>query len=45
MKRTKNARKMKAIAKAISKNEKSVVKVMKNESKTLRAQSAKKLYD
>ncbi|KAM7498759.1 hypothetical protein LguiA_023173 [Lonicera macranthoides] len=45
MKRTKHARKMKAIAKAISKNEKSVVKVMKNESKTLRTQSAKKLFD
>ncbi|KAK3010945.1 hypothetical protein RJ639_011841 [Escallonia herrerae] len=45
MKRTKNVRKMKAIAKAISQNEKSVVKVSKNESKTLRTQSAKKLYD
>lgn len=45
MKRTKNVRKMKAIAKAVSRTEKSATKVLKNESKTLRTQSAKKLYD
>ncbi|KAK9269611.1 hypothetical protein L1049_001388 [Liquidambar formosana] len=45
MKRSKNVRKMKTIAKAISQNEKSVEKVLKNESKTARTQSAKLLYD
>ncbi|KAF2314284.1 hypothetical protein P3X46_027058 [Hevea brasiliensis] len=45
MKRSKNVRKMKAVAKAISKNEQSVEKVLKNESKTARTQSAKLLYD
>ena len=45
MKRSKNVRKMKAIAKAISQNEKSTEKISKNESKTMRAQSAKMLYD
>ncbi|KAK1391715.1 Chlorophyll a-b binding protein [Heracleum sosnowskyi] len=45
MKRQKNVRKMKAIAKAVSRTEKSATKVLKNESKTLRTQSAKKLYD
>ncbi|KAL8127183.1 hypothetical protein AgCh_014198 [Apium graveolens] len=45
MKRTKNVRKKKAIAKAVSRTEKSATKVLKNESKTLRTQSAKKLYD
>nr|XP_043607961.1 uncharacterized protein LOC122579790 [Erigeron canadensis] len=45
MKRTKNVRKLKAIAKAVSQNEKSATKVEKNESKTLRTKSAKNLYD
>ncbi|XP_050370282.1 uncharacterized protein LOC126788350 [Argentina anserina] len=45
MKRTKNARKKKAVVRAISKREKSVEKVLKHESKTLRTQSAKLLYD
>ncbi|KAK4767824.1 hypothetical protein SAY87_002965 [Trapa incisa] len=45
MKRTKNVRKMKALAKAISQNEKMATKVSKNESKTMRTQSAKTLYD
>ncbi|XP_027127312.1 uncharacterized protein [Coffea arabica] len=45
MKRTKNVRKMKAIDKAISKNEQSEQKISKNESKITRIQSAKKLYD
>lgn len=45
MKRTKNIRKMKAIAKAISQNEKSVEKISKNESKKLRTKSGKLLYD
>ncbi|KAJ9567985.1 hypothetical protein OSB04_003951 [Centaurea solstitialis] len=45
MKRTKNVRKLKAIAKAVSQNEKSAAKIVKNEGKTLRTQSAKKLYD
>ncbi|XP_015578842.1 uncharacterized protein LOC8282422 [Ricinus communis] len=45
MKRSKNVRKMKAIAKAISKSEKSVEKVMKKDGKTARTQSAKLLYD
>ncbi|KAK1407070.1 hypothetical protein QVD17_38681 [Tagetes erecta] len=45
MKRTKNVRKQKAIAKAVSQNEKSATKVEKNESKTLRTKLAKNLYD
>lgn len=45
MKRSKNVRKMKAIAKAISIGEKTVEKVFKTESKTARTQSAKLLYD
>ncbi|GJX76899.1 hypothetical protein Tco_0323710 [Tanacetum coccineum] len=45
MKRTKNKRKQKAIAKAVSKSEKSATKVEKNESKILRTKSAKNLYD
>ncbi|KAL7186370.1 hypothetical protein ACSBR2_028168 [Camellia fascicularis] len=45
MKRSKNVRKMKAMAKAVSKNEKSLEKILKQESKTSRTQSAKKLYD
>ncbi|KAL6314811.1 hypothetical protein AAG906_027162 [Vitis piasezkii] len=35
----------KAIAKAVSQNEKSMEKISKNESKTMRSQSAKMLYD
>nr|GEY46199.1 hypothetical protein [Tanacetum cinerariifolium] len=45
MKRTKNIRKQKAIAKAVSKSEKSATKVEKNESKTLRTKSAKNLLN
>ncbi|CAL5200816.1 unnamed protein product [Lathyrus oleraceus] len=45
MKRSKCARKMKAIAKAISANEKSAQKVSKNDSKKVRVQSAKTLYE
>ncbi|KAL6554284.1 hypothetical protein OROMI_019957 [Orobanche minor] len=45
MKRSKNVRKMKAIARAISKSEKKVEKVLKSESKTLRTKFAKNLYD
>ncbi|CAI9784147.1 unnamed protein product [Fraxinus pennsylvanica] len=45
MKRSKNVRKMKAIAKAISLNDKSEEKISKNESKTLRTKFAKKLYE
>lgn len=45
MKRTKNARKRKAVVRAISKREKAVEKVLKHESKTMRTQSAKLLYD
>lgn len=45
MKRTKNARKKKAVVRAISKREKAVEKVLKHESKTMRTQSAKLLYD
>ncbi|XP_065862182.1 uncharacterized protein [Euphorbia lathyris] len=45
MKRSKNVRKMKAMTKAISKNEKSVEKIAKHENKTTRTQSAKLLYD
>ena len=45
MKRSKNVRKMKAIAKALSANEKSIEKLSKNESKKSRVQSAKTLYE
>lgn len=45
MKRKKNVRKMKAIARAVAKTEKKTTKLLKKESKTLRIQSAKKLYD
>ncbi|KAB1217198.1 hypothetical protein CJ030_MR4G021123 [Morella rubra] len=45
MKRSKNVRKMKAIAKAISTNEKKVEKNLKDDSKRSRTQSAKTLYD
>ncbi|RDY06774.1 hypothetical protein CR513_09191, partial [Mucuna pruriens] len=45
MKRSKNVRKMKAIAKAVSANEKTVEKVLKNDSKKSRIQSAKALYE
>ncbi|KAK7244385.1 hypothetical protein RIF29_39206 [Crotalaria pallida] len=45
MKRSKNVRKMKAIAKAISTNEKSIEKMSKNENKKVRVQSAKTLYE
>ncbi|XP_031266794.1 uncharacterized protein LOC116125193 isoform X2 [Pistacia vera] len=45
MKRSKNVRKKKAIEKAISKNDKYVEKTLKKESKSLKTQSAKKLYE
>ncbi|XP_009594823.1 uncharacterized protein [Nicotiana tomentosiformis] len=45
MKRSKNVRKMKAIAKAISQNEKLEEKVTRSESKIERTQHAKKLYE
>ncbi|KAA8526864.1 hypothetical protein F0562_008906 [Nyssa sinensis] len=45
MKKSQNVRKKKAIAKAISQNDKSLEKILKNESKTTRTQYAKKLYD
>ncbi|BAT92504.1 uncharacterized protein LOC124847312 isoform X2 [Vigna umbellata] len=45
MKRSKNVRKMKAIAKAVSSNEKSIEKVSKNENKRSRVKSAKSLYE
>ena len=45
MKRSKNVRKMKAIAKAISKNEITAEKGLKKDDKTTRTQSAKKLYE
>ncbi|GKV15872.1 hypothetical protein SLEP1_g26614 [Rubroshorea leprosula] len=45
MKRSKNVRKMKSVAKAIAQNEKVVEKVLKNESKSVRTQSAKLLYE
>ncbi|KAL3850778.1 hypothetical protein ACJIZ3_012660 [Penstemon smallii] len=45
MKRSKNVRKMKAIAKALSQTEKSEEKVSKTESKSLRTKFAKNLYD
>lgn len=44
MKRSKNVRRMKAVAKALSKSEKSVEKISKSESKMLRTKSAKSLY-
>ncbi|GER53907.1 ribosomal RNA small subunit methyltransferase H [Striga asiatica] len=45
MKRSQNARKMKAVARAIAKSEKRVEKNSKSETKTLRTKSAKHLYD
>ncbi|XP_006282740.2 uncharacterized protein LOC17880114 [Capsella rubella] len=45
MKRTKNVRKMKAMAKAIALSEKYEEKATKNETKSLRTLSAKKLYE
>lgn len=45
MKRTKNARKTNAIAKAISESEKKLMKLSKAESKTLRTKFAKTLYE
>ena len=45
LKRTKNVRKIKAIAKAISKNEQYAEKKLKLENKKQRVQSAKLLYD
>ncbi|KAL1203061.1 hypothetical protein V5N11_015307 [Cardamine amara subsp. amara] len=45
MKRTKNARKKKAVAKAIALDEKYEEKASKNITKTLRILSAKKLYE
>ncbi|KAF7836775.1 uncharacterized protein G2W53_011634 [Senna tora] len=45
MKRSKNVRKKKAIEKAIAQNDKSAEKILKNESKKTRVQSAKVLYD
>ncbi|KAK9156218.1 hypothetical protein Sjap_003698 [Stephania japonica] len=43
--RSKNLRKKKAIEKAISLSEKSEEKILKNENKSSRTQSAKRLYD
>ncbi|KAL0309273.1 UNVERIFIED_CONTAM: hypothetical protein Sradi_5869600 [Sesamum radiatum] len=45
MKRSKNVRKMKAVAKAISQSEKSVEKISRSEGKTLRSKFFKNLYD
>ncbi|XP_027343792.1 uncharacterized protein LOC113856250 [Abrus precatorius] len=45
MKRSKNVRKIKAMAKAVSTNEKSAERVLKNESKKSRVQSAKTFYE
>ncbi|GAB2277904.1 hypothetical protein Dimus_012605 [Dionaea muscipula] len=45
MKRSKNVRKMKGIAKAILINEKLSEKASKHESKKIRVKSAKSLYD
>ncbi|MCH95004.1 hypothetical protein A2U01_0015977, partial [Trifolium medium] len=45
MKRSKNVRKMKKIAKAISANEKSAEKVSKHDNKKSRVLSAKTLYE
>ena len=45
MKRSQNARKMKAIARAVSKNEQSEEKMQKAKRKKTRIQSAKSPYD
>ncbi|XP_010536996.1 PREDICTED: uncharacterized protein LOC104811846 [Tarenaya hassleriana] len=45
MKRSKNVRKMKAMVKAIAMTEKYAEKVSKGETKALRTQLAKKLYE
>ncbi|WVZ66352.1 hypothetical protein U9M48_015588 [Paspalum notatum var. saurae] len=45
VKRSQNVRKMKAIARAVSTNEKSEEKIQKAKSKKTRIQSAKSLYD
>ncbi|KAG8099668.1 hypothetical protein GUJ93_ZPchr0013g37743 [Zizania palustris] len=45
IKRSQNMRKIKAVARAISKNEKAEEKVLKAKSKKSRVQSAKSLYD
>ncbi|KAL0339456.1 UNVERIFIED_CONTAM: hypothetical protein Sangu_1467700 [Sesamum angustifolium] len=45
MKRSKNVRKMKAVAKAISQSERSVEKISKSEGKTLRSKFFKNLYE
>ncbi|CAN1154199.1 hypothetical protein LINPERPRIM_LOCUS41005 [Linum perenne] len=45
MKRSKNVRKKKALAKAVSKTEQSVEKVVKFENKKQRTLSAKQLYE
>ncbi|OAY81525.1 hypothetical protein ACMD2_16548 [Ananas comosus] len=44
-KRAKNTRKLKAVARAVSKNEKSEEKISKRKHKLLRVQAAKSLYD
>lgn len=44
MKRSKNVRKMKAVAKAVSQSEKAVEKTSKTETKTMRTKFAKNLY-
>ena len=45
MKTSKNGRKMKAIAKAVSQSEKSMEKISMNQSKTMRVHSTKTLYE
>jgi len=45
MKRSKNLRKLKAVAKAIANGEKSEEKVSRSKNKVQRIQSAKSLYD
>ncbi|XP_078156972.1 uncharacterized protein LOC144552840 [Carex rostrata] len=45
VRRTKNVRKMKSIARAVSIGEKKEEKIVKNKTKKLRIQSAKTLYD
>ncbi|KAL0458340.1 UNVERIFIED_CONTAM: hypothetical protein Slati_0461200 [Sesamum latifolium] len=45
MKRSKNVRKMKVVAKAVSQSEKSVEKISKSEGKMLRSKFVKNLYD
>ncbi|KAI3937100.1 hypothetical protein MKX01_015315 [Papaver californicum] len=45
LRRSKNLRKMKAVKKAISRGEKEEERIMKNENKTSRTQSAKTLYE